>query len=232
MAYPITLGDLVEYSRQLANKPAGGDQQIEPAEWKTHVSTWYGRLHKTVSEVGVRVFETEVTINLAALALPADHWSTIGVDHVLDTAGRRRELGELMMQERNDFTGVTSSDALAWALSGTNLVLYPQPSSGTYKHIYVPQPTRYSTAADSTSVDVLTTDGLEMIGWGVASVGLHRGESAQQRAVDESNAAQQRLKEWGIARALTMPKRQVFSRACLNLGSIYGAWNPASWRWR
>lgn len=228
MAYTILLGDLVTYCQQLANKV--NDGQIGTSEWKAHISTWFGRLHKTVSDVGSRCFETDASINLAALALPADHYSSIGVDFV-DSSGRRTELPELMVQERNAFTGFTgSSKAVAWSFSGTSLVLHPTVTSGTYKHLYVPQPTQYNSAADATSVDVLTSDGLEAIGWGVASVALHRSESLQQRAVDEGAAALARLKDWAVLRAQTQPKRKQITSLDMRWGSIYGIWNPAAWR--
>ncbi len=229
MAYTILLGDLVTYCQQLANKV--NDNQVDTAEWKAHISTWFGRVHKTVSDVGARVYETDATVSLGSLALPSDHHSTIGVDFV-DASGRRRELPELMIQERNIFSG-RSGDAIAWSLSGTNLVLHPTvtSSTGTYKHLYIPQPTKYGTAADLTSLDLCTTDGLEAIGWGVASVALHRSESMQQRAIDESNQALGRLKDWAIERARYIPKRRQITSRDMRWGDINGAWNPASWRW-
>jgi hypothetical protein len=231
VAYSILLGDLVTYCQQLANKPAP-DGQLDTLEWKLHITTWFGRLHKTVTETGARCFETEATINLSNLALPTDHYQSIGVDLVLDSAGRRRELAELMVQERNLFLGQTG-EAMAWALSGSSLALYPTPTTGTYKHLYIPQPTNYSTAVDATSVDVLTTDGLEAIGWGVASVGLHRSESQQQRAIDEAGAAMARLKEWAVERAKGIPKRRVITSVNARRSDIHGAWNPAAYRpWR
>lgn len=229
MAYTILLGDLVTYCQQLANKV--GDNQVDTPEWKAHISTWFGRVHKTVSDVGARVYETDATVNLAVLALPSDHHSTIGVDFV-DASGRRTELPELMIQERNMFTGRTGA-AIAWSLSGANLVLCPPvtSSTGTYKHLYIPQPTKYNVAADSTSIDLCTSDGLEAIGWGVASVALHRSESMQQRAIDESNQALGRLKDWAIERARYIPKRRQITSRDMRWGDINGPWNPASWRW-
>jgi hypothetical protein len=229
MAYLITLGELVASSQQLANQANG--QQLDGPEWKSHISTRYGRIHTTVADTGARCFEAEATVNLANLALPSDHRSSIGVDFVIDASGRRRELPEIMIEERNVFTGVTG-EALGWALSGTSLQLFPTPTSGTYKHLYVPQPTRYNTSSDATQIDVLTSDGLDAIIWSVASIALHRAESAQQRAIDEADAAFKRLKEWAVARSLTMPKRQVITSLNCNRGDIHGAWNPASWMYR
>lgn len=229
MPFPVTLGELVESCQQLSNKVAGDDGQIDAPEWKKHISTIYGRVHTTVADTGARCFETDVTLNLAALTLPTDHRSSIGVDFI-DSGGRRRPLPELMMQERGFFS-TTTGEARAWSFSGTAIALYPLPTSGTYKHLYVPQPTRYNTSADSTSVDVLTSDGLEAITWGAASIGLHRGESQQQRALEEFVAALARLKEWAVQRAQTLPKRQVITETDWNFADRNGAWNPASWRY-
>lgn len=230
MAFSVTLGEVVTACQQLANQPGG--EQLDVTEWKAHISTRYGRVHTAVADTGARCFETTVTLDLGALSLPSDHKATIGVDFY-DSSGRFvRELPELMVQERGMFAGATG-EARAWSFTGTALQLYPLPTSGTYKHIYVPQPTRYNTATDATAIDVLTSDGYEAITWGVASIALHRAESAQQRALAEADAAMVRLKEWAVARAMTMPKRQVITSTNLfDRSSIYGAWNPASWRYR
>lgn len=228
MAFAVTLGELVTSAQQLANQPNA--EQLETAEWKSHISTRYGRLHTMVADTGARCFETVATLNLANLALPADHKSTIGVDFWSDAAGsHRHELAELMIQERNLFRG--SGQAVAWAHSGTSLQLFPLPTTGIYKHLYVPQPTRYNASADSTSIDVLTSDGLDAIIWGVASIALHRAESAQQRAIGEAESALARLKEWAVARAQTMPRRRVITDVNARSWDINGAWNPASWVW-
>lgn len=226
MAFAVTLGEMVTSCKQLANQPNG--EQLDTAEWKAHISTHYGRIHSVVSDTAAWCFKTEATINLANLALPSDHKSTIGVDFVLDSAGRRRELPELMAQERNIFRS-TTGEARAWSFSGTSLELWPTPTTGTYKHLYVPQPARYNTSADSTSIDFLTSDGYEAVMWGAASVALHRAESAQQRAMGEAAQALVRLKAWAVARALTQPKRRIIRDVDARTSDINGAWNPASW---
>lgn len=231
MAFAVTLGELVTACQQLANQP--GSEQLDASEWKAHISTRYGRLHTTVADTGCRYFETQETLNLASLALPSDHKMTIGVDFY-DGSGRLvRELPELMLFERGLFSGQTG-EARAWSFSGTNIQLYPVPTTGTYKHIYVPQPARYNASADTTSIDLITNDGYEALIWGVASIGLHRSESAQQRAVSEADAALARLREWAVLRALTMPARSTVTDINNNgFGrAIDGVWNPASWRFR
>ncbi|MGE5802946.1 MAG: hypothetical protein ACM358_11890 [Gemmatimonadota bacterium] len=229
MAFAVTLGEMVSSCQQLGNQPNA--DQLAVTEWKQHISTYYGRLHTCVADTGARCFETTATINLSNLALPADHKSTIGVDFWSDAAGTHRlELPELMVQERNVF-GSQTGQARAWWLSGTNLALGPVPSTGTYKHIYVPQPARYNASADTTSIDFLTSDGYEAVLWGVASVALHRAESAQARAIDEHTKAMDALKEWAVRRAQTMPKRRQITNINARSWDVNGIWNPASWRY-
>lgn len=229
MALSILLGTMVTRCQQRANRD--GDGQIETTEWKSLISELYGELHGAVSEVGSRYFETEATLDLTALALPANHLSTIGVDFVFDAAGHRRELAEIMVQERTYFAG-TAGPAYMFSLTGANIALYPTPTTGTYKHLYVPQPTDYSSSADATSIDFISTHGAAFVVWGVAAIALHRGESAQQRAMAERDAAKDRLVSWAISRALTMPKRRVVTHIDLGrLDDPNGFWNPASWRY-
>lgn len=211
MAFSRTMLQLVGICQRRADKETDDHVGGEYAnEWKELISEAYGELHGAVAWTGARYFETEATITAtgaSSYALPSDHLSTIGVDRVVDSAGRRQQLDELMVQERDIFGGVTGNAQL-WAFTGTNIALYPTPASGSYKHIYVPQPTDYSAASNSTSVDLINNDGLQFIVWRVASVAMHKGADDQQRAVGEAAAARERLVEWAVARALTMPKRR------------------------
>lgn len=229
MALSVTLGTLVTRCKQRSDQE-GTDGHIGDAnnEWKSLVSEVYGELHGAVSDAGARYFETEATITAtgdASYALPASHLSTIGIDYVVDTAGRRRDLAELMVQEQVHFAGETG-EAYLFTLSGSNIVFYPKPSSGTYKHLYIPQPTDYSTAADATGVDCINNDGMAFIIWGVASIALHKGEANQQRAMLERDAAKERLVMWAINRAMTMPKRRVVTD-----WDQAQRFDPADWRW-
>lgn len=235
MALSFTLGTLVARCQRRSNKD--GDSQIESTEWKELISETYGEMHSAVTETGARYFETEATLNLSNLALPSDHYQTIGVDFVIDSAGQRRELDQLMVQERTIFAGRTGP-AFMFALAGTSLALYPTPSTGTYKHLYVPQPTDYSSSADSTSVDTISIHGLRFVVWGVAAIALHRDSSDQQRAMLERDKALAKVMEAAVERAKGMPKRRVITDirglqgVGRGMGDIHGAWNPASWIYR
>ena len=78
MAYPVTLGTLVTRSQQRANQLGAG--VLETPEWKEVITEYFGRAHARAAKCGARVFETEALINLSNLALPSDHYQTIGVD--------------------------------------------------------------------------------------------------------------------------------------------------------
>lgn len=225
MALIRTMGQLIGLCQRRADKEP--DPHVDTDEWKELISEVYGELHGAVSEVGSRYFEAEATINAtgaSSYALPADHLSSIGVDRV-DAGGRRFELDQLMVQERNAFAG-TTGDARCWTFSGTNIVLWPTPASGTYKHLYVPQPEDLTSKGNSSEVDVVNAYGLKFLTWGVASIALHKGADDQIRAVAERNQALEKVREWAVLRALNMPRRRIVRDV-----DVYGgAWSDADRR--
>jgi hypothetical protein len=209
MAYTRTMSQLIGLCQRRADKET--DEHVDSDEWKEMISELYGELHGAVAETGARYFESEQTITAtgaASYALPSDHLSTIGVDRVLDSSGSRSPLDQLMVQEGPWFAGVTGH-ATSWALTAGNIALYPNPISGTYQHLYVPQPADLSSASLSTSVDLINVHGLKMLVWGVASIALHKGEANQQRCMAEREAAKGELIAWAVHRALTMPRRRI-----------------------
>ena len=228
MAFTRTVGQIVELAQRRADKET--DDHVDTAEdWKPYLSEMYGELHAAVADTGARYFETEATITAtgaSSYSLPSDHLATVGVDRT-DSAGNRWPLAELMVQERHLFGGRTG-DAWLFAFTGTSIVLYPTPSSGSYKHLYVPQPTDYSAASNSTEVDLLNTHGLSFVLWGMAALALHRGDDNQQRALMERDAAKERLIEAAVRRALTMPKRRQVTETDLETGG----WIEGDWRFR
>lgn len=231
MAFTRTMLQLIGLCQRRADKEEDG--HVDTDEWKEMISEVYGDLHSAVAKTGARYWETEATITAtgaSSYSLPAAHLSTIGIDRVLDAAGRRRPLAELMVQERDIFAGRTG-DAWLFAFTGTNIALYPTPASGSYKHIYVPQPTDYSSASNSTDVDLISNDGLKFVVWGVASIAMHKGDANQQRAVAERDAAEERLVEWATRRALTMPKRRQVDETYLRDYNA-GILSPGDWRFQ
>lgn len=213
MPRAFTLGSLVSRCQQR------GDQEssdfIPASEIKGYLSTAYGELYSILVASGMRYFETEQSISTngqAAYALPADHLATVGVDYVVNAnSGLRRQLSEIMIQERNVFTGeVGASESRAWSLVGSNLVLYPKPPSGqTYVHVYVAQPQDLSSLADGATVDVVTPDGEDFLIWRCAAYMLAKEESDTTVAERNAQRALERLQEWAVLRSLNTPRRRI-----------------------
>lgn len=209
-------------------------EHIDDSEWKGYISTLYAQLYSILVASGLRYFESQQSISSASLtangdgggyiALPAGYLATVGVDYE-KSSGDREQLFEAMLQERNVWAGQAGLNrAEAYSLSGANLVLYPKPPSGqTYIHIYVPQPTDYSSSADGTSVDVVTPDGEDFIIWGVAIMALAKEETDTSVAERRFELAKERLVEWATLRQLhTMRRRLVDDGPFM--------YDPADWR--
>jgi len=195
--------------------------------WKSMITEVVGELHGITVENGARYFETEATVDLGDLTLPEDHLSTIGVDLVVDSAGRRRQLRPLRAQHRSGWVGQTG-EAQRYALEGGSLALYPVPSTGTYKHLYVPQPADLSTAADQTTVDLITIWGRKFVVWGVASIAMHKGEDNQLRAIAERDAAREQVAFWAVQRKL----HDASPRVVDDEDDGDGPCDPGDWRYR
>jgi hypothetical protein len=209
---------------------------ISDPEWKALISEQYGQLYATVVKSGMRYFETTATITAngaASYALPSDHDETIGIDRVLDSAGRTQQLGELQVQERNVFSGQTG-DARAYSIVAQTVVLFPRPATGTYQHVYVAQSPDISSLADVSTVDVVTADGEAFLIWGVAAKALPKTESDPMVAMRERDAADVRFAEDVSLRALVNPRRRVtmpgpLDRYGFGLDDYYGGADPAGW---
>jgi hypothetical protein len=227
MALAFTLGTLV--ARCTQRFTGEGEGLVDPTEIKALIFEAYGEMHGLVVEKGSRHFENEVSITAtgaATYALPTDHLSTVGIDAFLnDATGPRRPVyGPIMAQERTRLMGMTGA-AYFYDLEGSSIALFPVPASGTYRHIYVPQPVDLSTAADSTSVDLINIWGYKFVLWTVASVALHKGSSSQQRAVDEAKRASDQIEYWACQRAINQPSYRVPDE----LDDVFP---PADWRFR
>lgn len=205
----IRMGDLVLRCQRRADME--GNPKIKPPEWKSLISEMYGHLYAVVAKAGLRYFEGTATISAtgaASYALPADHDLTIGIDRVVDSSGRTCQLGELMVQERNEYSGMTG-DAIYYSVVGQNVVFFPTPQSGDYKLTYVPQSPDISAISDSTEVDVVTADGEAFLIWGVACKALPKTESNVTVAMTEREAAAARFAEDVGLRAQYNPRRRV-----------------------
>lgn len=193
-------------------------------EWKSLISEQYAQLYGIVVKSGMRYFETTVAITATGATsypLPSDHDETIGIDRILDATGRKIQLGEMMVQERNAWSGQTA-DAVAYSLVGQTIVFFPRPTTGNYSHVYVAQSPDISSLADISTVDVVTGDGEAFLIWGVAAKALPKTESDTTSAVQEREAAATRFAEDVTMRALVNPRRRIVMRG--GGGGSYGGY--------
>src|SRR5512139_854470 len=210
MARKLLMGDLVLRSLRRADLPETGGPFTVP-EVKALISEQYGHLYSIVVQAGYRYFEAKETITAtgaASYALPDDHDCTIGIDRVLDSAGSTEQLDELMVQERNAYSGSTG-DACYYSVVGQTIVLFPRPSSGSYEHLYVPQSPDISALADTADVDLVTSDGEAFLIYGVAVKLLQKTESSTVDAMAERDAAEVRFTRDVGHRAVVNPRRRV-----------------------
>jgi hypothetical protein len=203
------MGTLVELCKQRTDNE--GQEAISDTEWKRYITTQYAELYSTVASSGLRYFEVSTQFTTDGGNVydePSDHLSTVGLDYIVNAAGERRELIELMAQERNIFAGAGSDAARAYSFVDDELRLYPTPPAGqTYELLYVPQPPDMSAYDDATLVDVVTPDGEAFLIWGVAVQALAKEESDTGLARAERDAAKARVAEWAVLRALNAPRR-------------------------
>lgn len=234
MARPILMGDLVLRCKRRANMET--DDFIKSPEWKALISEQYGHIYANVVKQGMRHFESTQTITAdgsTSYALPDDHDQTIGIDRTLDASGRTVQLGELMIQERNAWTGMTG-DAVAYSIVGQTIVFSPRPLTGTYSHVYVPQSPDISALGDTSTVDVVTADGEAFLINGVAVKAKMKRDEDPMQWVRERDAAEERFIEDVALRALVNPRRRVvLSTPGDSWGDDWGLRDdPGSWRWR
>jgi len=186
---------------------------IAAAEWKALVSEGYGELFQTVADAGLQYFEYTSTIATTGAAYydePTDHLATISLERIINAAGSRRIIREIMAQERARWAGRVGSEAIVFALVDDRIYLYPTPPSGqTYELLYIPQAPDLTAYDDTDLVDVVNAEGEAFLIWGVAVKAMSKGESNVQLAIAEREAARQRLHEWAVVRAFNQPRRRV-----------------------
>lgn len=221
----FTMSDLVVKCQRRADKE--NDDHIAAAEWKALISEQYGDVYSVVAGTGMQYFQHTSTIATTGASYydePADHLSTVALDRIVDSAGTRRSLQEIMAQERARFAGRSGSEARVFALVDDRIYLYPTPPSGqTYELLYIPQPPDLGSYADADVVDLVTPDGEAFLVWGVAVKALSKGEGDVRLALAERDAARGRLLEWAAERSINEPRRIIVDS---------GDWpsDPAEWR--
>lgn len=205
------------------------DSHVADAELQALLSESVGEMQMEVASAGLMYFKSEATVNLSTFALPSDHLSTIGVGYVYDSAGRRRPLREIMEPERDAWLGRTG-DAQVYILNAQTIELFPVPSSGTYKHVYIPQPTDYSDSATSTSIDFVTPDGMAFVVEATCVKALRKSETDIAGFAMARDEAKARLKEWALDRSFMTPRRTGAVGPFGPLGSLSrDPYDPGDW---
>ena len=206
----VTLSVLRTRCKQRADLE--NDGHISDAEWYTLLSEQVGELHELANECGMRYFETTATITAtgaSSYTLPTDHLATVRIWRS-DTSGRRYPpLTEIQVQEDDAGLHGLTGEATHYAIIGQTIEFYPNPSSGTYMHRYIPQPTDLGSAGDSTSVDLICPAGEAFVVWGTAVKALAKSETDTRVHMAEREAARDRARTWLIGRSATTPRRLV-----------------------
>lgn len=207
----FTMETLVTRCKQRADKE--NDDSISNAEWKALISESYGELYTAVAETGMQYFEYVATITTDgsdSYDEPDDHLATICLDRVIDAAGRRRTVREIMAQERSRWAGRSSGEALVFAYVDDQIYLYPTPPAGqTYELLYVPQSPDLSLYADADIVDVVCPAGEAFIIWHATIPALNKSESDVRLAMAQADRLLAKAEEWAINKALSQPRRRV-----------------------
>jgi hypothetical protein len=186
------------------------NEHITDAELASLMSETYGELYEIVSGTGLRYFETthDFTADGSdSYDEPDDHGKSVGVDRV-NADGSRVTLLPLMPGERSRYAGQVG-DACEYAIVDDQIVLYPNPASGDYEVIYIPQPPDLSGYADSDLIDVVCIYGEAFLIWGTAVKALSKSESDVRLAMAERDRNAQKLLEWAAERDANEPRRRV-----------------------
>lgn len=152
MARSVTVQQIVDQVQILCQDP--GHALATEAQYVGFISDEYSQLYAAYVEAEPDRFRTEATITgvtgTSAYALPADWYSTIGVDYVSGSV--RKQLKRLLEVDRNQYY-VSGGDPDAYRVIATNVVLYPTPITGqSFTHIYLP--TAPALASVATSIDL------------------------------------------------------------------------------
>lgn len=204
MAHSFTMGTLLTRARARADK--AGDEALADSDLQVLISEVYGKLYCLVSETGHRYFEKVDTVSTTgadSYTIPTDHLGTVRVERVMDTAGRAMPLREISAQEQTYWRGLTGS-ARVYSIVADQLFLHPTPPTGdTYNVRYIPQPPDLSTLLSSDSVDLVVPAGEQFLLWGVAVVAKGQSDGDVRLAIQEREAAEQRVLEWAQLRAFS-----------------------------
>ncbi len=186
--------------RKLAD--AEGNLHVADAEIVEGIDEVYGDLYHTVVDGAGEYFQTTHDFTAdgsESYDEPDDHLSTVGLERVTD-AGKRFPLGRLQPQQRHRFGATTGTKAEAYALIDGSIYLYPNPSSGDYQLLYIPQPPDITDFEDADVIDVVNIYGAQFLVYGVAALVLAKSESDQRGWMARQERAEKKLQIWAAKR--------------------------------
>lgn len=221
----VLLSAIVTRCKQRADLE--NDGHIGSPEWQTLISEMVGELHELADEAGLRYFETTATITAtgaSSYTLPTDHLATIRICKIESSGRRNPPLREIQVHEADGHLRGQTGDARYYAVIGQTIEFYPNPASGSYAHVYVPQPVDLGAVVDSTSVDLICPAGEAFVVWGTAVKALAKSETDVRVAMTERDAARTRLWTWLLNRSLVTPRKMVTA------GDDYDG-DPGDYRW-
>lgn len=165
MARSVLASAIRDKARELADDTGGNllsDNRILVA-----IDLAWARLYSFYVQAEPDRFRTEATITTtgaSAYNLPADWFSTVGLDWQ-QSSNIYMPVRRMQESERNMFNGQpTGSQARAYRVLGSTIALYPTPPTGqTYRHIYLPTATAITTAGDSIDCRIGHEDYLEKV---------------------------------------------------------------------
>ena len=204
----VLLSAIVTRCKQRADME--NDSHIGATEWQTLISEMVGELHELADEAGARYFETTATITAtgaSSYTLPTDHLSTVRICKAEASGRRMPPVREVQAHDADGHLRGQTGDARYYAVIGQTIEFYPNPGSGSYAHVYVPQPVDLGAVADTTAVDLICPAGEAFVVWGVSVKAKSKSESAVQVDMAEREAARGRLWTWLLNRHLTTQRR-------------------------
>jgi hypothetical protein len=125
---------------------------VSDSELTTHVNNSGCELHECLVTADIYSVATQtLTITGAeSYSLDAAFFRVLQVVRV--DGDTLIPLRQIDVRQRTNFLTNEQPDAGAWLLMGSSIYLYPKPSSGTYKVLYIPQWTALSSGSDSVTI--------------------------------------------------------------------------------
>lgn len=208
----FTINQLATRARERADMVNSGF--VTPDELRGYLSASYAELYDLLVSSGLFYFtpgiQTIAANGSELYALPSDYYGTLRVDYQ-QSGNYWIPLFEYMEAERAEYEsyGAVNGQAECYAIHGANISLLPAPTSGSYRHRYIPAPIDLATG----DPDVVTVDGVS--GWeefvivDAARKMLAKEESSTVSVERDLERLRARIDEAALNRAWDSPRRIV-----------------------